>query len=355
MATRIARVLPTTARVLISPRAGVAVGVLAAAAAVTLGLPATAGAAPSTPSTDTVASVTAKLTQLSQQNEVLSEKLNAAVANVSQQQAALSAAQEQASAAEQQYERSREQLTSALTQQYEGGDNFSHAGALLTSPSGQAFVDKLSTLNMLTAHRNDILRQVNAAKAAANAATKKANDLLTQANAQRDDINKQKSTLEADTKTYQNELAQLNAQQRNAYVHRDDPTPNDVSAAIAVHAGSAGAQAAIDYALKQVGKSYRFATSGPNSFDCSGLTAAAYAQAGISLPHNAAAQFGYGQHVDVSQLQPGDLIFLYHPISHVEIYIGNGLAVSAADEAEGVVVVNIFRDMKSYTGATRLV
>ena len=52
-------------------------------------------------------------------------------------------------------------------------------------------------------------------------------------------------------------------------------------------------------------------------------------QAGVSLPHQASAQYNVGQHVSYSQLQPGDLIFLYHPISHVEIYVGPDLAVSA--------------------------
>jgi cell wall-associated NlpC family hydrolase len=80
-----------------------------------------------------------------------------------------------------------------------------------------------------------------------------------------------------------------------------------------------------------------------------------YAQIGIHLPHSAAGQYGYGTHVAYSDLQPGDLIFLYSPIGHVELYVGHDLAVSAADPSIGIVYVHPSQDMSNYTGATRLI
>ena len=65
----------------------------------------------------------------------------------------------------------------------------------------------------------------------------------------------------------------------------------------------------------------------------------AWAAAGVSLPHSAASQYNYGNHVSRDQLEPGDLIFFYSPIGHVTIYIGNGLMVSAPTEGEPVSVV----------------
>jgi cell wall-associated NlpC family hydrolase len=97
-----------------------------------------------------------------------------------------------------------------------------------------------------------------------------------------------------------------------------------------------------------------FAAAGPDAFDCSGLTMAAWQQGGVDLPHEASAQYNYGRHVSFNQLLPGDLIFLYSPISHVEIYVGNDLAVSAADEALGVRYVHPSQDMGDWAGATRL-
>jgi cell wall-associated NlpC family hydrolase len=112
-------------------------------------------------------------------------------------------------------------------------------------------------------------------------------------------------------------------------------------------------QKVIAYAEAQVGKPYAWGAAGPSAYDCSGLTMMAWAQAGLQLPHQASAQYNVGRHVSYDQLQPGDLIFLYQPIGHVEIYVGNDLAVSAADPALGIVYVHPSSDMADYAGATR--
>ena len=86
-----------------------------------------------------------------------------------------------------------------------------------------------------------------------------------------------------------------------------------------------------------------------------GLTMAAWASAGVSLPHSAAGQYNYGHHVSFNDLQPGDLLFFYQPIGHVTIYIGNGMMVSAPQTGETVKVIPADTFGSSYTGATRLV
>ena len=114
---------------------------------------------------------------------------------------------------------------------------------------------------------------------------------------------------------------------------------------------SGRAAAAVQYALAQVGDSYVYGAAGPSAFDCSGLTMMAWAQAGVGLPHSSSAQFGSGPHVSSSALQPGDLVFYYSPISHVGIYIGNGLIVHAANPGTGVRVAGVFS--MPYSGAVR--
>lgn len=81
---------------------------------------------------------------------------------------------------------------------------------------------------------------------------------------------------------------------------------------------------------------------------------AAWAQAGVTLPHLAAAQYNYGTRVAYNSLRPGDLVFLYGDIHHVEIYIGNGLAVSAPQPGENVKVVRVADWLSDFHGATRL-
>ena len=78
------------------------------------------------------------------------------------------------------------------------------------------------------------------------------------------------------------------------------------------------------------------APPGPSAFDCSGLTMMAWAQAGVALPHSSSAQYGSGPHIAESDLQPGDLVFYYSPISHVGMYIGNGMIVNAENPSAGV-------------------
>ena len=73
-----------------------------------------------------------------------------------------------------------------------------------------------------------------------------------------------------------------------------------------------------------------------DAFDCSGLTMAAWSQAGVSLPHSSSAQYSSGRHISESELQPGDLVFYYSPISHVGMYIGNGQIVNALNPGAGV-------------------
>jgi cell wall-associated NlpC family hydrolase len=104
-------------------------------------------------------------------------------------------------------------------------------------------------------------------------------------------------------------------------------------------AGPAGR--VVEFAYRQLGKPYSWGAAGPNSYDCSGLTLAAWQAAGVGLPHNAARQYGSMAHVSRSDLRPGDLIFFYGPISHVGVYIGGGRMIHAPEYGENVRVAGI--------------
>ncbi len=101
---------------------------------------------------------------------------------------------------------------------------------------------------------------------------------------------------------------------------------------------SGRAGTAVNAGLSQLGKPYRYATAGPDSYDCSGLTHFAWGQAGVYLPRNSRAQFAALPHVDPANAQPGDLIFYYSPISHVGIYMGGGQLVHAPNSGTVVKV-----------------
>jgi cell wall-associated NlpC family hydrolase len=109
--------------------------------------------------------------------------------------------------------------------------------------------------------------------------------------------------------------------------------------------GSAGV--AVRYAFNAIGSSYQYGASGPSEYDCSGLTMAAWASAGKSLPHNAAAQWGQVAHISRSALEPGDLVF-YNSLAHVGIYVGNSKIIDAPREGEPVDERSINRGMPIY-------
>jgi peptidoglycan DL-endopeptidase CwlO len=115
---------------------------------------------------------------------------------------------------------------------------------------------------------------------------------------------------------------------------------------------AAARKAAVSKALSKLGTPYRWGAMGPNAFDCSGLVKWSFAQAGKSLPRTSRAQASAGTPVSKANLQPGDLVFFYKPISHVGIYIGNGKIVHASRKGQPVKVSDMGR-MK-FTKAVRL-
>jgi cell wall-associated NlpC family hydrolase len=90
-----------------------------------------------------------------------------------------------------------------------------------------------------------------------------------------------------------------------------------------------GAATAVAAAKSRVGYPYVWGASGPSAFDCSGLTMWAWAQAGVSLPHFSGGQYADIQHISISAIQPGDLVFPSSPGSHEAMYIGGGMIVEA--------------------------
>jgi cell wall-associated NlpC family hydrolase len=129
-------------------------------------------------------------------------------------------------------------------------------------------------------------------------------------------------------------------------------TATAAEAASSTAAPSSAAQTAVDTARGQVGKPYQYGAAGPDSYDCSGLTQYAYRSAGIELPHSSRSQSEMGTPVDRADLQPGDLVFFYQPVSHVGIYVGDGQMVDAGDEDTGVVQRSV--DMQGYDFARRI-
>jgi cell wall-associated NlpC family hydrolase len=116
--------------------------------------------------------------------------------------------------------------------------------------------------------------------------------------------------------------------------------------------GSSKGAIALAFAKLQLGDRYGYGGTGPNRWDCSGLTQGAYQAAGVQLPHSARGQFRYGQKVTKSQLKPGDLVFFYSPIHHVALYAGGGKVLHASRPGKPVAYITMA--YMPYAGARRI-
>jgi cell wall-associated NlpC family hydrolase/SH3-like domain-containing protein len=145
------------------------------------------------------------------------------------------------------------------------------------------------------------------------------------------------------------------AQAQAAQTEAPQTEAENTSSGSSSSGSSLGAQVAA-YATQFVGNPYVWGGSSlTGGADCSGFTMAVYSQFGVSLPHSAAAQSGYGSDVSLSDLQPGDLLFYDNGggIGHVTMYIGNGQVVHASSSTTGIIISSV--DYRTPVCARRLV
>ncbi len=138
--------------------------------------------------------------------------------------------------------------------------------------------------------------------------------------------------LDARKQKIEGDLKKLYAMRRAAF---GSATEKGTKYTGSVPSVSGAAGAVVRFAFAQVGKPYSYGAAGPNSYDCSGLTGAAWARAGKSLPHNAAAQYGATTRITRAQLVPGDLVF-YRSLGHVGLYVGGGKIIDASRPGQPV-------------------
>jgi cell wall-associated NlpC family hydrolase len=311
-------------------------------------LPGTAGAVPG--DARTPEQTMQLVTEASHELEVVSEQLNEARVVLERQQAAAAAADQAAAEAQAGLDALDGQIRQLARTAYTA-DNWSELDLMLTSDSAEEFVSQLGTLDAIAGHTNDLVAEI--AVVSHGAATAKEAAEQAEAEAQRavDDIAAQQKELESEIATYRRQYDALTAPQREqvdrAHAGTAVPVPSGVLAP------SAAAQVAVDTALAQVGDPYVWGAGGPDAFDCSGLTQYAFSAAGVSLPHSSSSQSRMGAPVSRSDLQPGDLVFFYSPVSHVGMYIGNGQIVHASTSGKPVQVASL-DSLGSYNSARRV-
>jgi len=219
---------------------------------------------------------------------------------------------------------------------YKGG-TVTPMEALLTDGSTANLVDEIASLDHLAKQQQNEIAGYTKAKAEYEGQRKQLDQLLNQERTDQQNLAAQKSKIQSD-------LGRLMALRKKAYGTTQDPPATGTGPSGGSHpsppsvSGSAGT--AVRFAYAQIGKPYVFAAAGPNSYDCSGLTMAAWRAAGVSLPHNAAMQWNQLSHISGGSVAPGDLVF-YLGLDHVALYVGSGKVIHAPHPGAAVQLANV--------------
>jgi len=205
--------------------------------------------------------------------------------------------------------------------------------ALLASQSPRDLADQLSLLDGLAREQTSQLKEVADAKAAYDVQKAPIDTLVAQLAGQDADLAAKRQAIET-------RLDELQALRIQAYGDSGGTGAYRPWVCPAEYLPTPGYVAA-KFACGEAGKPYVWGAAGPSSYDCSGITMVAWQQAGVYLPHNAAAQRRSMQYVNEADLQIGDLVFYYSDLSHVAIYVGDGKVISAPQPGDVVRMVNM--------------
>ncbi|TDE13432.1 NlpC/P60 family protein [Jiangella asiatica] len=307
----------------------------------------------------TIDEVREQVDALYHQAEQATERYNAATDELAEVQRRIERAQASLTRQEAAVEAVRAQVAGFAAASYRSGGGFDPTLQALLAESPEDFLAQASVVNAYAGQQADSLASAAEVSRSLEQARMLADEELARQHAVEATLDTERENVEKLLDEAQAILDQLEAEElarleeereeaeqpsRGEDDEEDEDTPPDVPVS-----GRAGA--VVEFALSQVGDPYCWGGNGPDCWDCSGLTSAAWAEAGVSLPRSSGSQINAGSRVSKSQLQPGDLVFYYSPISHVGIYIGDGQIVHATHPGDVVSVDDV--DLMPFSGATR--
>jgi cell wall-associated NlpC family hydrolase len=348
--------------ILSAPGPRTAVGLTTAALATATLLTESASAAPAPPAKPaqpSIAEVQGKVDTLLHQVDVATQKYDGTKEKTDQQNVTANKLLAQAAQKTQALNESRRILGQYAAAQYRAGGDTTTTRYLL-APDPQALVDQVHLTSVLANRQNAAVASYRTQQVAATQQRIEAAKSLAALTVQQAQLKTDKADVQSKLSAAQHLLNNLTAQEKArlaalqaqqeaaarakaaAFAAQQKAAQLAAAAKAAAQAASKGtppaptapanssvAEQAIAFAQKQLGKPYVWGATGPGSFDCSGLTQAAYKAAGISLPRTTYDQVNAGSRVSEANLQPGDLIFFFSDVSHVGLYIGNGEMIHA--------------------------
>jgi cell wall-associated NlpC family hydrolase len=224
----------------------------------------------------------------------------------------------------------RSGLGSMASAQYRSG-GIDPSVQLFLSADPDDFLDKASTLDQLSGQQVEGLKKIQEKQRSLAQERQEAADKLKDLADTRTELGKKKQQVQSKLSAAQKLLNTLTAAERQKMAADDARASRSAGARVdlgnEVPASKRGA-AALSAATTQLGKPYVSGGTGPNSYDCSGLTQWSYAQAGTGITRTTYTQQNDGPKIGMSQLKPGDLVF-FNNLAHVGLYAGNGQVLHA--------------------------
>jgi cell wall-associated NlpC family hydrolase len=288
-----------------------------------------------------------QLDQLNREADQLVEQYNQSNEALARIKRSLKGLRGQANVAEEDLRKLRAVLGARASAAYIQGAG-SAVAAVLGSDDPAAAIARVQVLDLLAAHDGDLMDQLGVA---GRSYDERRRNLVAAQKAQAAEVGRlaaKKAEVERAADKTRALLARMRAADRPAAPPSQPSGPVAPPPTGGGGGGGGSAAAVVAYARAQVGKPYCYGGSGPGCFDCSGLTMMAWRQAGVSLPHSSASQYNVGRRISAGELQPGDLVFYYSPISHVSVYIGGGQRISATHTGDYVRVQSLGSSIVGY-------
>ncbi|MFJ3984599.1 C40 family peptidase [Streptomyces fungicidicus] len=366
--------------------AGIRTPVLATAALTSVALLSqTANAAPTDDDRPSLEEVEKKVGDLYRQAESATEKYNAAKEKTAKQRKQVDTLLDDVAKRTQKLNEAREELGSYAAAQYRTGAGVPDTATFLLADTPQDIFDQSQLMDRMTGRQKVAVDDYVTQQSETMKKRQEATESLETLTESQGDLKTAKATVQKKLGDARELMAKLTAEEkaRLAAIERKKQEEADrkaaelaerqkaqeEAAATQQESGTSGssessgsatspsastdssyaakAEKAIAFARAQIGKPYVWGATGPGSYDCSGLTQAAWKAAGVTLPRTTYDQVDAGTTVPVSQAQPGDLVFFYDDITHVGIYIGNGMMIHAPKPGAYVREESVYYDGES--------
>ncbi|MFJ8186083.1 NlpC/P60 family protein [Streptomyces sp. NPDC096105] len=366
--------------------AGIRTPALATAALTSVALLSqTADAAPADDDRPSLEEVEKKVDDLYRQAEAATEKYNAAKERTTKQRTRVDTLLDDVAKRTQKLNEARAELGSYAAAQYRTGAGIPDTATFLLAKTPQDVFDQRQVLDRMTGRQKAAVDDYVTQQSATMRKRQEATESLRTLTETQGDLKTAKATVQKKLADARELLSQLTAEEkaRLAAIEKRKQEEADRKAAELARqqaerekareqaaqqgsgasegSGSAGstgapsagssyttkAEKALAFARAQIGKPYVWGATGPGSYDCSGLTQAAWKAAGVSLPRTTYDQVNAGTTVPVSQALPGDLVFFYDDVTHVGLYIGNGMMIHAPKPGTYVREESVYYDGES--------